>query len=150
MNRLVITVGNELMGDDGAGPLLARLLEKAPIPGWEVLDGGIAPENVYHRVRDRNPDLVVVVDACEMGLEAGSIRLLSETDIAEGFLLSTHRLPLSFFLSALHELVPEIYFVGIQPAMVAFGLPVSPEVRRAVETVYQKLKSGALDFPRLA
>lgn len=40
MNRLVIAVGNEMMGDDGAGPLLARLMEENPIPGWEVIDGG--------------------------------------------------------------------------------------------------------------
>jgi hydrogenase 3 maturation protease len=138
-----------MMGDDGAGPMLARLLKKNRIPGWEVIDGGTAPENYFHRVRELNPDLVVVVDACEMNLEAGSVRLVSENDIADEFILSTHRLPLSFFLSALKELVPEVCFVGIQPAVVAFGLPVSPEIRQAVETVYDKLKTGKLDFPTL-
>lgn len=149
MKGLVITVGNEWMGDDGAGPMLARLLEQKRIPGWEVIDGGAAPENFLHRVRDLQPETIVVVDACEMNLKAGSVRLLSESDIADEFILSTHRLPLSFFISALKELVPEVYFVGIQPAIVAFGLPVSPEIKRAVESVYRKLQSGALDFPRL-
>jgi hydrogenase 3 maturation protease len=149
MKGLVITVGNELMGDDGAGPLLARLLEREQLPGWEVIDGGSAPENSLYRVRDLKPEVIVVVDACEMDLEPGSIRLVSERDIASQFILSTHRLPLSFFISALKELVPNVYFVGIQPAIVAFGLPISPEIRQAVETVYQKLKTGVLDFPRL-
>ncbi|CEP67552.1 Peptidase A31, hydrogenase maturation protease HycI [Moorella glycerini] len=149
MKGLVITVGNELMGDDGAGPLLARLLEEKRVPGWEVINGGPVPENYLHQVRDLKPEAVVVVDVCEMNLQAGSIRLLSESDIACEFILSTHRLPLSFFISALKELVPEVCFVGIQPAVVAFGLPVSPEVRRAVETVYQKLQTGKLDFPYL-
>ncbi|AKX95024.1 hydrogenase 3 maturation endopeptidase HyCI [Moorella thermoacetica] len=146
MKGLVITVGNELMGDDGAGPLLARLLEQKRIPGWEVINGGPAPENYLHQVRDLKPGAVVVVDACEMNLQAGSIRLISEKDIACEFFLTTHRLPLSFFISALKELVPEVYFIGIQPAVVAFGLPVSPEVKQAVETVYQKLQAGKLDF----
>jgi hydrogenase 3 maturation protease len=149
MKRLVITVGNEMMGDDGAGPLLARLLEKNHIPGWEVIDGGTAPENYFYRVRDMKPEVVVVVDACEMNLEAGSVRLISENDIADEFILSTHRLPLSFFISALKELVPKVYFVGIQPSIVAFGLPVSSEIRQAVEMVYDKLKTGKLDFPHL-
>lgn len=137
------------MGDDGAGPLLARLLEKNRIPGWQVINGGSAPENFLYQVRDEKPEAVVVVDACEMNLQPGSIRLLSESDIAHEFFLSTHRLPLSFFISALKELVPEIYFVGIQPALVAFGLPISPEVRRAVEIVYEQLKTGKIDFPCL-
>ncbi|GFN23360.1 hydrogenase maturation peptidase HycI [Thermanaeromonas sp. C210] len=149
MKGLVITVGNELMGDDGAGPLLARLLEQKRIPGWQVTDGGSAPENYLHQVRELKPQVVVLVDACEMNLPPGSIRLLSESDIACEFILSTHRLPLSFFISALKELVSEVYFIGIQPAVVAFGWPVSPEVRRAVEIVYQKLQAGKLDFPYL-
>lgn len=149
MKGLVITVGNELMGDDGAGPLLARLLEQERVPGWEVINGGPVPENYLHQVRDLKPEAVVVVDACEMNLQAGSIRLVSESDIACEFILSTHRLPLSFFISALKELVSEVHFIGIQPAVVAFGLPVSPEVRQAVETVHQRLQAGKLDFPRL-
>jgi hydrogenase 3 maturation protease len=49
----------------------------------------------------------------------------------------------------LKELVPKVYFVGIQPSIVAFGLPISPEIRQAVEMVYQKLKTGKVDFPTL-
>ena len=40
--RVILTVGNSLMGDDGAGPLLAELLESEPAPGWAVIDGGSA------------------------------------------------------------------------------------------------------------
>ncbi|HEY8414340.1 MAG TPA: hydrogenase maturation peptidase HycI [Thermaerobacter sp.] len=148
MKGLVITVGNELMGDDGAGPLLARLLEERGVPGWEVLDGGAMPENVVHQVRVIRPDVAVVVDACEMNLEAGSVRLVSAGDIGSDFFLTTHRLPLVFFLAALRQIVPEVYFIGIQPRQVAFGAPISPEVRRAVELVRRWLGEGHLDFPR--
>ncbi|AAM24897.1 hydrogenase 3 maturation protease [Caldanaerobacter subterraneus subsp. tengcongensis MB4] len=149
MKRIVITVGNEMMGDDGAGPLLARLLEQNPIPGWQVIDGGSVPENYLHKIRYLKPDVVVVVDACEMNLKAGSIRLISESHIVCKFILSTHNLPLTFFISALREVVPEVYFIGIQPAAVGFGMPISSEVCRAVQIVYQKLQTGNLDFPHL-
>ncbi|MBE3555281.1 MAG: hydrogenase maturation peptidase HycI, partial [Thermicanus sp.] len=51
--------------------------------------------------------------------------------------------------SALKELVPDVYFVGIQPMAVAFGAPVSSPVKEAVERVYETLKTGKPDFPRL-
>ncbi|MFO7172950.1 MAG: hydrogenase maturation peptidase HycI [Bacillota bacterium] len=149
MTRLVMTVGNELMGDDAAGPLLARRLSEAPIPGWTVLDCGPVPENHLHRVREMAPDLVVVVDACEMGLPPGSVRRIPEGRIAGEFFLTTHRLPLSFVLGALRELGAEVLLVGIQPRAVAFGLPVSPEVERAVAEVYEGLRAGRPDFPWL-
>lgn len=31
--KVVLTVGNSMMGDDGAGPLLADLMEANPIDG---------------------------------------------------------------------------------------------------------------------
>ncbi len=34
-----------MMGDDGAGPLLAEKCAAAPQGNWEVIDGGSAPEN---------------------------------------------------------------------------------------------------------
>jgi len=149
MKGLVITVGNSLMGDDGAGPLLARLLASSPLSGWEVINGKSAPENCIHLARRMKPEVAVVVDAAEMGLEPGSIRLLSEDYIAEQFIFTTHNLPLTFFLLALKEITPRVYFVGIQPKVVAFGYPLSQEVREAVEAVYEQLKSGSPTFPEL-
>ena len=37
---LVLGIGNELLGDDGAGVVAARSLAASPMPGVEVLDGG--------------------------------------------------------------------------------------------------------------
>lgn len=37
--KVVLTVGNSMMGDDGAGPLLAELMEADPIEGWIVING---------------------------------------------------------------------------------------------------------------
>ena len=54
--NLVLTVGNAMMGDDGAGPYLADKLQDAPLPGWIHIDGGIAPENVVYKVRELQPE----------------------------------------------------------------------------------------------
>ncbi len=146
MKKLVLTVGNELMGDDAAGPLLAKLLEKNPLSDWEVIDGGTTPENCLHRIREMRPDLVLVVDAADMNLPPGSIRLIPPEAIGEHLLMTTHNLPLTYLIRALREFVPQVYLLGIQPRDVLFGLPAFIGVKKAVATVYEKLKLGDLNF----
>ncbi len=141
MNRkLVFTVGNELMGDDAAGPMLARMLESAPLEGWDVLDGGSAPENYIYKIREMSPEQVLIVDTAAMELPPGNVRLIEREQIGSLFLMTTHSLPLGFLMDAIEEFVPCVQMVGIQPGMVAFGYPVSDEVRAGVERVYQWLK----------
>jgi len=144
MTQVVFTVGNEMMGDDAAGLLLARRLQAAPLPGWETLHGGAAPENYLHQVRELAPRRVVIVDAADMDLEPGAFRRISPEEIADPFLLTTHTLPLTFLIEALQEFVPQVELIGIQPELIAFGLPASPAVKTAVEAVYQQLACGLI------
>jgi hydrogenase 3 maturation protease len=131
-----------MMGDDGAGALLAQRLKQEPLENWQVLDGGSAPENVLYQVREMAPERVLLVDAADMDLTPGSIRYVMEERLTDPFLFTTHTLPLTFLIEALHEFVPQVEFLGIQPDVVAFGFPMSPSVRNAVEQVYLSLKSG--------
>ncbi len=134
--RLVFTVGNELMGDDAAGPLLARRLEKLPLACWDVLDGGNAPENYIYKIREMEPERVVVVDSADMDLQPGEVRHVDRDAIGSLFLVTTHSLPLSFLMDSIRESVSRVELIGIQPRTVAFGSPVSREVSQAVERVY--------------
>ncbi len=134
--RLIFTVGNEMMGDDAAGPLLARMLENAPLEGWGVLDGGNAPENYVYKIRELEPERVLIVDTADMELQAGEIRQIDRESIGSLFLMTTHSLPLNYLMEAIGEFVPSVELLGIQPQVVAFGYPVSPPVKEAVERVY--------------
>ena len=136
---VVLTVGNSMMGDDGAGPLLADLMEQQPIDGWLAVNGGSAPENVVHRVRALRPRRVVVVDAADMSLAPGDIRLIDPMDIVGMFIMSTHNLPLSFVIDQLKEDIAEVWFVGIQPDVVAFYFPMTEPVTQAVRALHQRL-----------
>lgn len=49
MTDVLLCVGNSMMGDDGAGPLLAEKCAAAPKGNWVVIDGGSAPEKRYRR-----------------------------------------------------------------------------------------------------
>ncbi|MEI8631297.1 hydrogenase maturation peptidase HycI [Vibrio sp. PP-XX7] len=139
--QILLTVGNSMMGDDGAGPYLAELFRKTPIDGWEVLEGGTMPEDTLHLIRQIKPARVLVVDAADFGEKAGEIRIIDPDTIADMFMVSTHSLPLNFLLDELKTFVPVVTFVGIQPAAVAFGFPMTEMVQTAVETIYQRLPS---------
>lgn len=142
MTGIIFTVGNVLRGDDGAGPLLAEMLEADPAPGWVVIDGGASPENHTHAVRALAPERILLVDAADMELPPGEVRRIGEDCVADHFLVTTHAIPLNFLISSLKETVPEIIFLGIQPRDVSFYGPMSPDVRHAVMAVHRRLVAG--------
>ena len=143
MKTLLIGVGSILRTDDGAGPLLIEKVEANPIEGVVPLDGGTVPENTTHIVKAEQPDRVILVDAAEMNIAPGSIRLIDENDIAKSLFITTHTMPLNFLIDAYKKICKDIYFIGIQPKSLEFCDEMSPEVSQAVDTVYDLIKTGA-------
>lgn len=135
----LLCVGNSMMGDDGAGPRLAELCAEQPLSGWTVVDGGAAPENDIGFLREQRPQHLVIVDATDMGLAPGEMRIIDENDIADMSMMTTHNLPLTFLIQQLREDIPQITFVGIQPDVVAFYYPMSAAVEQAVNRLHQRL-----------
>ena len=60
-----------MMGDDGAGPLLAEKCAANPPGSWVVIDGGSAPENDVVAIRELRPDINI------SAMSSGSIRRIS-------------------------------------------------------------------------
>ncbi len=139
VQNLMLAVGNSMMGDDGAGPMLFDLMEANPIEGWQAINGGSSPESVSHQVRALKPQRLLIVDAADIGLAAGEIRIIDPDDIAEMFIMSTHNLPLNFLIDQLKEDIEEIIFLGIQPDLVGFYMPMNEKVISAVQQVYAAL-----------
>ncbi|MBV8045156.1 hydrogenase maturation peptidase HycI [Pluralibacter sp.] len=139
MNSVLLCVGNSMMGDDGAGPLLAEMCTAQPQGSWQVFDGGSAPENEVAAIRELRPDRLLIVDATEMGLNPGEIRIVEPDDIAEMFIMTTHNMPLNYLVDQLKEDVGEVIFLGIQPDIVGFYYPMTPKIKEAVALVYSRL-----------
>ena len=72
MTDVLLCVGNSMMGDDGAGPLLAEMCAANPAGQWVVIDGGSAPENDIVAIRELRPERLLIVDATDMGLNPGA------------------------------------------------------------------------------
>ena len=129
----VVGVGQELNGDDAAGVQVAQALSRRQRAGWSdasrpvpfsllVIEGGHAPENCTGAIRRFAPDLVILVDAAEMGDPPGTIRWLDWHE-AVGLDASTHSLPPSMvarYLAA--ELSCEVALIGIQVQDTSLGV----------------------------
>lgn len=133
----VMGIGHELRGDDAAGIAVARALSGRG--NFLVIEAGSAPENYTHQLRRFQPDLVLLIDAAQMNIKPGEIRVC-ELDSIVGFSASTHTTPLSVFAQYISaELKCEVLLVGIQPRYRAVGAPLSPEMQHAVRNICQLL-----------
>ena len=137
--NMLFTVGSVLRGDDAAGPMLAKMLHENPVAGWTAIDGGQTPEDDIALVRRAAPRRLVLVDAAQMGLAPGSVRIVEAEDVARDFLITTHSLPIAFLLGELEKACDIVVFLGIQPAGTGFFEPLSAPVRAAIEDIYGRI-----------
>jgi len=114
--RVVIAcVGNEMRGDDGIGPFIARLL--APSERVKVVDCGETPENFLGVIAGSSPEKVVI---------------MIEKDSIEGGGFSTHDAILTLFANFIEEESgAKTYFLAIQPKRSEVGEGLSPEIEKA-------------------
>lgn len=143
MKTVVMCIGNTLNGgDDAIGPYLAKLLIKEKIPNYIVLDCGTAPENFTSIVQKEKPDRVIIIDAMEMNLEKGSLRVIPADKIGTAH-ISTHGIPLSILASYLKNYTKEILFIGIQPEKI-HGEKISKSVKETAKKLVNILKEEKL------
>lgn len=132
-----------MRSDDAAGVLVARaLLERdwgTDTDQLLIIAAGQAPENRTGELRRFRPDLVLIVDAAEMGEAPGTIQWIPQESI-DGMSASTHSLPLSMLAHYLKlELNCTVAVLGIQAVSNQVGEGVSPEVLGAINEVVEEL-----------
>lgn len=135
----IVGIGNTLRSDDAAGILAAHALMDSRVIRDDktllVMDAGHAPENATSQLRRFEPNIVLLIDAAEMGECPGTIRLIDMDEI-EGMSASTHSLPLSMLANYLVlELGCTVILLGIQPKSNDVGESTSHEVAGAVRDV---------------
>jgi len=142
MRCVLMGIGNELNGDDGVGNIIARDFAERRQKGWLSLPCETVPENFTSVVRRERPELLVIVDAAQMGLEPGEFRLVPKQRLGSE-ILGTHGIPLRHLVSCLGKHAKDILFVGVQPGRVAFGEEgLSAPVEKAKERLMGILRRG--------
>ena len=139
MKTLILGLGNTLLGDDGVGVHVVRRLEAACAgAGYrEYMDGGTLSFTLAGPIEDA--DRLIVIDAAQLGAEAGSVRLFSGDEM-DRFITgsrrkSVHSVSLVDLLAIGHLagwLSPQRALVGIQPGRIDWSDSLSASVARAV------------------
>ena len=156
-HKIILGIGNPLGGDDAVGSFVVRSINEkrqgkagAEHPKTSrqqditAIDAGTAPESYTSVIRRNRPKQLVLIDAADMGLPPGSIRLLSPEKIAT-LSFSTHRMPLSAFVSYVSEFCGQVYIIGIQPKRTTIGDKLSDIAQKSTDRVVDLILNDRLD-----
>ena len=132
-------IGNRDGGDDAVGPYIADKLKDDDI---EVLDCGVVPENYTSLVKKHNPQNLIIIDAVDMSLQPGEIRIVHKEKIGVMH-ISTHGIPISVLINYLAQYVENIIFIGIQPKIMSGKL--TDEVRKSADNLLDLIKCRNLN-----
>jgi hydrogenase 3 maturation protease len=154
---IVLGIGNRLGGDDAAGiyvvdmlnpalsaPSAGRHRTKAPLlTEIMAIDAGTAPESYTSVIRRHRPDLLILVDAADMGLPPGALRTIAPEKISV-VSFSTHHMPLSMFIAYVEKFCGRVLLVGVQPERTEAGSDISKAVRKSVKELAEAILEGRI------
>jgi len=134
---LLLGVGNRLRGDDAVGSLMVeRLKGKVNIP---LIDAGDVPENYLGPIEESGAEVVLVVDATEMGGNVGDVAIF-DIEQVQGMSISTHMANLGLMFQVIPpEKRPQVILLGIQPGNMELGQALSEPVHATMENLAEIL-----------
>jgi hydrogenase 3 maturation protease len=132
---VLLAIGNPMRGDDALGACLADRLQGKV--GATVVDAGEVPENYVGVVAAAQPEIVVIVDAAELGAAAGDVAVVAPDDLGSAT-FSTHNSGLALFVRFLRSEIPaDIVIIGVQPSSTAYGQAMTPEVGATIAVLQE-------------
>lgn len=152
---IVLGIGNRLGGDDAAGICVVDILNQRRRRDRALLtteltaiDAGTAPESYTSVIRQHQPDLLILVDAADMGLPPGALRTIPPEKISI-LAFSTHSMPLSVFVSYVKAFCGKVVLVGVQPEHTETGRRISRTVRKSLQKLVEAILEGRIAEIRL-
>lgn len=145
----VLGVGNVLYGDDGFGPRLIEALEEGPPlpPGVDLIYAGPIGLELIEYLKDYRR--VIIIDAAEMGIAPGEIRVFTPDDVRSmetGAGLSLHStdvLGTVKLAKALGETIAAIHVIAVQPEFLGVHEGLSVAVQGAIAPAMDQVRSIA-------
>jgi hydrogenase maturation protease len=142
--NLILGVGNPFRRDDGIGPaVIQRCQAEDDFEGVDLLDGGTDGFSLLEYIKAY--ENVLVVDAVEMGMTPGEIRLFSPAEAKltlQSEALSTHGFGLAEVIGLMETLGIQnnLRIIGIQAKDISFGEAISPEVAGKMDEILEMIK----------
>ena len=135
MNTIILCIGNPEGGDDAIGPYIAQHLKSSN--KILVINAETTPENYTSIIRKNQPNQVIVIDAIDMSLAPGEIRIVPEHMIGVMH-ISTHSTPLSVLINYIKTIVKDVKLIGVQPKI--FKGSITQKVKKSGDYLISKLQ----------
>ena len=146
LSTLIVCIGNDLAADDGVGHAIFERLTSEDLPtGTRTRLLGVGGMALLDELDGE--DLLVVVDAVQLGYEPGTIHILDWNQLPPVTLrpVSGHGIGIREAIGVAQRLFPEktpqqVYLVGIEgKCFDQLGAGLSPEVADAVDIAVSKV-----------
>ncbi len=141
MDYFIMCIGNREGGDDSVGPYVAGKLSDKQHNNIFIIDCGTTPENYTSIIKKNRPKNLIIVDAVEMNLKPGDIRIVPKEKIGV-MTISTHGIPISVLIRYLEQHVENIFFIGIQPKTMSGKL--TDIVKNSADKLVEIIKNNNL------
>lgn len=146
MDYVILCIGNKYGGDDGIGPYIANKLKNYSNDKIFVIDSGTNPENYTSVIKKIRPKNLIIIDAVEMNLIPGNIRIIQKEKI--GLMhISTHNIPISLLIVYLEKYVKNIFFIGIQPKKMSGQL--NKEIIKSGDILIEYIKNKKIKMIKI-
>jgi len=136
---VLMGIGSRWQGDDAAGPaVIARVAGRIQAT---CIDAGDAPERHLGEARGAGSDTILLLDAVDFGGSPGEITILRAEELPAR-VGTTHNPSLGLLMRYLEaESGAQVLLLGIQPASIGFGKPISAPVLASVEALARMLEA---------
>lgn len=142
MKYLLMCIGNREGGDDSVGTYIADELKKILDNNFFVVDCGTVPENYTSIVKSKKPKNLIIIDAIEMGLNPGEIRIVPKEKIGVMH-ISTHGIPISVLITYLESYIDKIILIGIEPKKLS-GI-ISEPVKKSADKLIKIIENNEIE-----
>ena len=129
-----------MRGDDAAGVEVIRLLKERKKTNAVLIDAGTVPENYLNKISETDPEIIILIDAADMGQPPGTVLELESKDLG-CFSFSTHSGSLSLVIDYLkQETKADIRLIGIQTWKRDIGAKMTKQVCQAINQLLPELE----------
>ena len=136
----IVGLGNILLTDDGVGVHAVRRLRRDPPENTTVAEVGTAVLDAVPLLED--VDVIVAIDAVQAGGSPGTVYCfdLDEVDMRQD--LSLHDYGIAAAVQAVpSETRPDVTIIGVEPAVLDYGMQLSPAVQAALPNVVRMART---------
>jgi hydrogenase maturation protease len=145
VRTVVVGIGNDFRGDDGAGLVAARLLRKLSLPGVEIIELNGEVTRVLESLQ--NCDVAILVDAVQSQMTPGRIHRFDashEPLPGSANQRSTHGMNLSSLLELARvqgQFPNRLVVYGIEGESFDHGRDLSPRVELAIGQLVDRIRT---------